>query len=89
MIEKLNCVPYVILIGDLNARTGMLPDYSIDDSFKNLPIEVWYIEDNFNMPRILCDPNEKSKNFGRALLWLCQVLDIHIVNGRTAGDPAG
>ena len=89
VISEMDVRPYVILAGDLNARTGKLLDYLFDDSCENLPIGDWYDEDFFKRPRSSCDTNEKVNNFGNHLLWLCQSLGIHIVNGRTASDKEG
>lgn len=88
ILEKID-EPYILLLGDLNARTGVMEDYNFNDSIKHLPIEDWYQVDNFNEPRKSCDINEKVNNFGRELLFLCKTLSIHILNGRFADDADG
>ena len=87
--SAMNVRPNIILAGDLNARTGNLMDHLFDDSHVNLPVGDCYPEDNFKRPRSSCDMNDKVNNFGNHLLWLCQSLGIHIVNGRTSSDKEG
>ena len=67
----MNIRPNIILAGDLNARTGSLLDYLIDDSSVNLPIGDWYDEDQFSSPRTSYESNDKVNNFGNHLLGLC------------------
>ena len=73
-----------ILCGDFNARTGQGLDYLVDDGIDYLPIENEYTEDDFCLPRDVIDFN--SNNYGRALLELCKLLGVHLVNGRTSSD---
>ena len=42
--------PYVILMGDLNSRTGDLHDYVINDEVDFLPVEM-YDSDKFSISR--------------------------------------
>ena len=41
-----------------------LPDYSLDDTVRNLPIGDWYDVDPFHDKRLSCDTNKKTNNFG-------------------------
>ena len=52
-------------------------------------MDDWYKEDNFGQPQNSCDSSVRVNNFGRSLLWMCQVLNIHIVNGRFDSDKDG
>ena len=50
--------PMIILIGDFNARTGTLPDYSLDDTVRSLPIGDWYDVDPFHDKWLSCDTRD-------------------------------
>jgi hypothetical protein len=78
----------VLLLGDFNARTGILPDYILDDSADNLPCKDWYSTENFDVSRNSCDHNGIN-NFGKCLISLCEAYSIHFANGRTPGDLQG
>ena len=76
---------YVIVLGDLNARTGVQLDYIPDDSTKYvIDSGVAYDRDDFELPRVSKDKSVNS--FGRSLLSLCCSLNLHIVNGRLGYD---
>ena len=80
---------YILILGDFNSRTGTQLDFIYDDSSENLPMDEGYISDNFNIPRISCNVDERINSFGKSLLYMCKMLDIHIVNGRFQGDSEG
>ena len=42
---------YVILMGDLNARTAEAPDCIIDNNTDYLSLPDWWSDDNFSIPR--------------------------------------
>ena len=76
----------MLICGDLNARTGSLPDYSTE--LGNIHIFGQNFPHNTtNLPRSNSDP-QVNKN-GRDLLQLCQSLGLYIVNGRLRGDSLG
>ena len=76
----------VLICGDLNARTGSLPDYSTE--LGNIHVFGQNFPHNTtNLPRSNSDP-QVNKN-GRDLLQLCQSLGLYIVNGRLRGDSLG
>ena len=81
--------PMLILIGDFNARTGTLSDYSFHDTLRNLPIGDWYDVDPFYDKRLSCDTNENTNNFRYQLLNSCQLFGAHFTNGHVAGDEEG
>ena len=74
----------VILQGDINARTGDLPDFLTKDKFDDL----FGIEnDEKNPPRNSED--KKTCKRGSLLLDLCRSGDYRIANGRKVGDLSG
>ena len=77
------------ILGDLNARTGALRDYVVDDGAAHLPIQDWYPESDFSVPRNSRDAETEPNSFGRSLIQLCHALDIHMLNGRSPQDPDG
>jgi len=74
----------VLHVGDLNARTGLLPDFPADGG------------DDVHL-HLGCLPVRSVRNnqdaavnvYGRRLLELCHQTGVRIVNGRVPGDPAG
>ena len=75
----------ILVCGDINARTGTVPDIVSNQGNKYIP--------NFNFPEI---QNQPRKNYdkivnqnGRQLLQLCRSLGLYIINGRMKGDPYG
>lgn len=74
----------VLVVGDLNARTGGGADYTMDT----------LLDDQFQTgPAPTCvDRNSQDtqvNSHGRELLRLCQRTGLRIVNGRVSGDEAG
>ena len=78
---------HVVLLGDLNARTGREADYIIDDSVNWMPNMEWYATDNFDILRKSKDAHVNT--FGKSLLNLCKEMDLHILNGRSDSDSEG
>ena len=81
---------YVMIIGDLNARTGQEQvqeqneDYGVNfDSF----MDVSVTDSNYDTCRVSKD--SIINNFGRSLLEFCFSLDLRIMNGFCAGDADG
>lgn len=77
---------HVIVAGDLNSRTGLRPDYIIDDDISYLPIQQYDV-DSMQIPRKSKDVEVNS--FGRTLVEMCCTLGIRMLNGRKNGDEEG
>lgn len=69
----------MLIRGDLNARTGSLPDYCTE--LGNIHI----FGQNFAQ-NITSLPRYNSDKSGREILQLCQSLGLYIVNSRLRGD---
>ena len=74
----------LILLGDLNARVGELPDYE--------EIEEKYLE--YTIGRKTFPTRRKNwdktvNNMGQKLLEFCKSHDLQILNGRSIGDTSG
>ena len=77
-----------MVLGDLNARVGNVPDFFLNyeaDRFINHA--DWYTLDYFNNRRHSKD-NTLNK-FGKSLIDLCCEMNMHILNGRCKGDEDG
>jgi hypothetical protein len=78
----------LVLMGDFNARTSDKADYIIDDDIDYLPIENdMYVNDTFGIPR--CSKDTVLNAYGRQLLQVCSMFDVHFANGRCSPDDAG
>jgi hypothetical protein len=78
---------HVIIVGDLNARTGTEPDFILDDNAEFLPGGNFYSPSDFMTLR---NSEDKETNiYGESLLEMCKSLDIHIANGRVNDDMKG
>ena len=79
---------YALCGGDFNARTGVQSDFVEDDIIlyiANQANSMWdFILDYFSLERSSAD--KTVNKFGRCLLDLCSVLNIHIMNGRCGLD---
>ena len=74
-----------MVLGDLNARVGNVPDFiSNDEADSFINHANWYTPDYFNNRRHSKD-NTLSK-FGKSLIDLCCEMNMHILNGRCKGD---
>lgn len=78
----------LLITGDFNARTKNFLDFIPEDNLDEIFGDVPYIGDSFNIPR-----NTKDKNtfnmFGKSLVQMCCLLNVHFLNGRTKGDEKG
>lgn len=75
---------YFLTMGDLNCRTGNLPDFEIFENNVDMLDQFEDMFDNFNEPRSSSDIHVTS--LGRRLLSFCQLYSIYILNGRVGGD---
>ena len=74
----------VVIIGDLNARTGKLEDTISPDKSDEL------FDISFSPPPLKRNSRDNETNRrGLDLLELCKSVDLRIVNGRKTGDPFG
>ena len=72
-----------LMVGDLNARTGNLPDnFDLDTNFDNAELRPTEFIDRKN-----CDETITSQ--GKTLMNILIVKDLRILNGRTIGDSLG
>ena len=75
-----------LLIGDMNARTGIVDDYCISDE-KNIKSFITNIDVEGNHPKTRrnnCDFQINQE--GLKIIQLCKSLDLMILNGRINGD---
>ena len=78
--------PNILLMGDLNARTGIDSDFIENDTNMFIPVP-----DNYDTDDVL---HRKSKdhivnNFGRKMLDFCKATGMRVLNGRTKADEEG
>ena len=82
-IAKYSQLGKIILTGDLNARTGSLPDYIENDSCDYLPLPEDYEVDEV-LPRASKD--KAINENGKELIDLCISANLRIANGRLHDD---
>ena len=74
----------VLLVGDLNARTGRLADFPASDR------DDVHLQPGCLPTRSVRSNQDAAVNvYGRRLLKLCHETGVRIVNGRVPGDPTG
>ena len=78
----------LLLAGDMNARTKNLPDFIPDDRLNHIFGNIHYESGSFDSDRKSKDIN-RANNFGKSLIQLCCIYDVHILNGRFPGDVDG
>ena len=72
----------VILMGDLNARTGVCKEFIENDTMRY--VDEGFENNSFDLPRFSKD--ETVNKFGRSLISFCKILDVYIANGRRGTD---
>lgn len=77
----------IILMGDLNARTGDNLDYIENDSDKHIPTDNDYKIDEPRKCRLSQDKILDER--GKHTLEICIAAQLRILNGRKLGDSAG
>ena len=78
----------VFLLGDFNARTGILPDVSHNYESGDQSVELCeIINSNSNVTK-RSNKDQYVNNMGKRLIELCNSIDLHIVNGRYGPDKA-
>ena len=79
-IRLYNDLGDVYLLGDLNSRSGELPDFVSNinlDRYVNMPCNNEQVD-----PLLRCNYDKTVNTFGMKLLSLCKKCNIHIANGR-------
>ena len=73
-------------MGDINARTGQLNDYIVNDNNDYLPVpDSMTVDKHYKRNNM----DNHINNFGKALVKLCSNTNCLILNGRVAGDSLG
>ena len=67
---------YIIISGDINARTGNMKDYIENVDLSHLDLGNLYVSSNFNKTRLSQD--SEINMFGKSLIQLCKTHIIHI-----------
>ena len=85
-IEKFSSLGSILLMGDLNSRTGKYSDIVCQEGNT--------IITNDQSESSLCAIQRNSfdnelNNHGKRLLEICRSADLRILNGRTSGDSLG
>ena len=85
-IAKYSLLGFVIVAGDLNARTGCPLNFVDVDLCTHIP------GDNLPLlptPRRINNFDSQINEHGKSLLEICKACDMRILNGRTTGDSFG
>ena len=77
----------ILICGDLNARTGLDPNFIVNDSDKHVPLDPSYIIDSNILQRNSEDTNVEDR--GKQVNELCVSSRMRILNGRILGDSYG
>ena len=89
---------FICLLGDMNARTGILPDYvdlnANDDFFEQNVLDISEftdvtILDDMGLSRLRNSPDTVINSFGRKLISFCKDNNLFIFNGRVGKDKIG
>lgn len=75
-----------MICGDLNARTGSLPDYNPEEGNKHI-FGNSYPQDLVNFKRNSFD--KITNKHGKSLIELCKSLGLYLLNGRVRGGSLG
>ncbi len=78
----------VLICGDLNARTGLQPDFTDTQGSKYINNKLTVINNTFSHIHRNNHDHTVNKN-GKDLLQLCRSLGLYIINGRLRGDTLG
>ena len=77
----------IFICGDLNARTGLDPDFIVNDSDKHVPLDPSYIIDSNILQRHSEDTKVDER--GKQVIELCISSRMRILNGRILGGSLG
>ena len=84
-ISEFSSMGQIVLLGDLNARTGKYNDHIADDKIDALPASL---ETSF-IPIYRNNCDNVLNDHGKHFLQICKNLDLRILNGRIRGDSLG
>ena len=84
LLQKSTSNHPIIIMGDLNSRTGTLEDH---ESTADKHTEYTIGRTTFPTPRQ--NQDKTDNNMGRKLIELCKSYDLQILNGRSTGDSNG
>ena len=88
-VEIFNALGTVSVIGDLNGRVGLEPDYISDDTLDKQLLDnisfIDYVSHN-NLPQRLSEDTNAPNSFERCILQLCKSSGLRICNGRFGTD---
>ena len=73
----------IFIGGDLNARSGLDPDFIGNASDKHVPLDLSYIDSNILQRR---SEDTKVDERGKQVIELCISSRMRILNGGTLGD---
>ena len=85
-IAKFSNEGYVILSGDLNARTGSALDHKEEDPSVHIPGDMPILKHNLKKRN---NYDNQTNDHGKTLLDICKTCDLRILNGRTKEDSFG
>jgi hypothetical protein len=90
-VDKYQQKGKVILVGDLNTRTGSLPDFIQNDDEQFTPVPDSYLPDDTLIinERHNSDNTCRPNDYTDSLLSLCKSTGLRILNGRVIGDLSG
>ena len=77
-----------MLLGDLNSRTGKLPDHVLNDDNDFIPCNSTRQNRSF-IPRNRNNCDNIINTHGKLLIDFCKCHDLCILNGRVRGDSLG
>ena len=88
MIASLGPNANVVLLGDINGRTGNKPDYIVNEENTDMILPEGYVTDTVaTFPRGNMDTVTNQQ--GDQLIALCKSVPLRICNGRKLGDIQG
>ena len=87
-IANLSRDGHILILGDLNARSGVLNDYVNADCDLNVydDADMYLVDDNVGSR---CNQDQVINDRGTKLVDLCVQCRLRILNGRTLGDSQG
>ena len=89
-IESLYNIGTVAVLGDLNGRVGLKPDYLLNDFLDPLLLDnisfIDYENDRQDVVQRHSEDTKAPNSFGQRILQLCKSYGLRICNGRFGED---